>query len=344
MSQEKNKRKTKTIFQRHTFTLIYLIIPLLISCAPKNNATPIQSETKSIKTQVATNAPILPSTDIPQEIMPTGDTPIIDESPSASIPTVTLDPADWQQLPIFPTQLSETALTIYNLGGFLGNNPQAFSKIGDCNSIYPDFLAWYEINPNTIRLGEYGYLQDTLDYFEGSWGHKSIAAKIGLTALSVMAPLWNDSEKCEANETPLDCEFRLNKPAFAIISFGTNDAQGSADFENSMRRVIENTIGNGVVPILTTKADNQEGDHSINLKIVELAYEYDIPLWNFWAAVQDLPNHGLETPSHLAYSEQISWVNYESWESMEYGWTVRNLSGTQLMDTIRQLILNQETN
>ena len=47
------------------------------------------------------------------------------------------------------------------------------------------------------------------------------------------------------------------------------------------------------VPIIATKADNLEGDNSINATVAQIAYDYGIPLWNFWAAVQPLPNHGL---------------------------------------------------
>ena len=54
-------------------------------------------------------------------------------------------------------------------------------------------------------------------------------------------------------------------------------------------------LGAGVVPILATKADNRELDDRINRDMSLLAAEYDLPLWNFWAAVSDLPNRGLYT-------------------------------------------------
>jgi len=49
----------------------------------------------------------------------------------------------------------------------------------------------------------------------------------------------------------------------------------------------------GVVPILATKADNREKDERINRDMSMLAAEYDLPLWNFWAALSDLPGRGL---------------------------------------------------
>jgi len=52
-------------------------------------------------------------------------------------------------------------------------------------------------------------------------------------------------------------------------------------------------IDAGVVPILATKADNRELDDRINKDMVLLASDYDLPLWNFWAALSDLPGRGL---------------------------------------------------
>ena len=76
-----------------------------------------------------------------------------------------------------------------------------------------------------------------------------------------------------------------------------------------MRQIIEYSLEQGVVPILATKGDNLEGDHSINAEIAEIAVEYDIPLWNFWAALQPLPNQGHSTELndgfHLSFSRNF---------------------------------------
>ena len=83
--------------------------------------------------------------------------------------------------------------------------------------------------------------------------------------------------------------------------------------------------------ILATKADNLEGDHSINAAIAEIAYEYDIPLWNFWAAVQPLPDNGLtEDGFHLTYAQPF----FDDPFRMEQGWPWRNLTALQAIDTV----------
>jgi len=92
----------------------------------------------------------------------------------------------------------------------------------------------------------------------------------------------------------LACEARLHKPAIAFILLGTNDASHPEVFEADVRQILDYLIEQGIVPILATKADDFEGDYSINATIARLAYEYDLPLWNFWLAVQPLPDHGLQ--------------------------------------------------
>ncbi len=58
---------------------------------------------------------------------------------------------------------------------------------------------------------------------------------------------------------------------------GTNDVNHKATFEANLRKIIELSLAQGVLPVLTTKADNLEGDQQINRTIAALAYEFDIP-------------------------------------------------------------------
>ena len=112
---------------------------------------------------------------------------------------------------------------------------------------------------------------------------------------------------------------------------GTNDAWHMDTFEPQMRRIIEFSIENGVVPIISTKADNEEGDGSINATIASLAQEYDIPLWNFWLAVQPLPDHGLQDDeAHITWGAN----RFDDPRSMEKGWPVRNLTALQVLDAV----------
>ena len=110
-----------------------------------------------------------------------------------------------------------------------------------------------------------------------------------------LCPLQADPKLCQPGETPLACEFHATRPSIVLISMETGfEGRTAAVYEKYMRQIIEYALEQGALPILATKADNFEGDQSINLTTAKLAVEYDLPLWNFWRAVQSLPNHGMD--------------------------------------------------
>ena len=80
------------------------------------------------------------------------------------------------------------------------------------------------------------------------------------------------------------------------------------------------------------KADNVEKNFSINQDIADLAAEYDLPVWNFWAAVQHLENHGLQDDGiHLTfYSNYFS--HPKTWET---AWAYRNLTALQVLEKLQ---------
>ena len=264
--------------------------------------------------------------------------------------TITLTPSPdfWVDLPVVPANLSERVRNIYERGLEMGNNSHAFSKVGDCHSTNPYFLADYDLGPGIYNLGEFTYLQPAIDYFAGSFSRTSLAAKKGLSTAGALAPLWSDWKYCSSNETPLDCEFRIHHPSFAIISLGTNEAYDvkldRSTFEPRLRRIIEHSIDQGVVPILSTKADNDEGDHYINYVTARLAQEYELPLWNFWKAVQPLPQQGMRSADHLTFAPTKSFTDFSNPAYLEYGMQMRNLTALQVLDMIRWELAQPETN
>jgi hypothetical protein len=243
----------------------------------------------------------------------------------------TLAPDAWQQLPVIPQQISDASRQIYLRGLEMGNNPHAFSKVGDCGSTPSWFLGDFDRGPKYYRLGDYQELTQVIQFFQGSFGRTSLAAKSGFNASSVLTALWADRSQCESKETPLACEYRLNRPSFSLITLGTNDVWHQDVFEDRMRQIIEFSMEKGIVPILATKADNREGDGKINATIARLAVEYDLPLWNYWRAVQDLPDQGLQPDqAHLTWGPN----RFDDPQAMQTGWTQRNLTALQVLDVV----------
>ncbi len=245
-------------------------------------------------------------------------------SPQTAPPPVGFQPDE----PVIPT-LSATARAIYQRGLQMGNNPRAFSKIGDCQSVVPYFLAAFDYGLYT--LGPYANLQPAIDNFSGSWSRDSITSNKGFNVASVFVPVWSDPKRCLPNESPLECEFRINRPSLAIITMETWWGGDPAGYESYLRAIIEFSIAHGTVPILGTKADNIEGGGSINQVIVKLAKEYDVPLWNYWAAVQPLPNHGLIFDGfHLTWARNY----FDQPDVMQNAWPWRNLTALQAIDAV----------
>ncbi len=242
-----------------------------------------------------------------------------------------IGPTDY---PITPT-VSARAREIYQRGLALGNNPHAFSKIGDCQNVVAFFLANFD-KPGQYRLGpDYAYLQSTIDQFHGSFGRPSEAVRGGFNVASVLDPLWTNPKNCKPKETPLDCEFRINRPSLVFVSMETWWAGApAADYEQSLRKIVEYAIGHGALPILATKADNLEKDGGLNAAVVRVAQDYDVPLWNFWLAVQPLPDRGLlKDGFHLTIGHKGQFI-FDDPENMRGAWPWRNLTALMALEAV----------
>ena len=238
---------------------------------------------------------------------------------------------DWQSWPVVPV-VSQRAKEIYQRGLANGNDPTRFSKIGDCQVIRQYFLGYFDKGNDAWRFGNsLPKYKDVLAQFHGSYFRLSMSVRTGFNVASVLSAINSDPNVCKAGETPLECEFRDWNPSIAIISMETwTENRPTAAYEGYLRKIVDYVISQNVLPILATKADNLEGDNSINQMIARVAYEYDIPLWNFWAAAQPLPNHGLlEDGFHLTNGTSMLHD-----EGLQIAWNVRNLTALQALDKV----------
>jgi hypothetical protein len=183
-----------------------------------------------------------------------------------------------------------SARLLYQQGLALGNDPHAFSVLGDCQSLAETFMGVYDTDPAQV-VSLPADLQAAVAQFTGSFNRESPTIKGGTTAGAVLWGAWHENKyTCQTGESPLDCELRLHKPSIVIINLGTHYETRNITY---LRKILDRLTGQGIVPILTTKADNRELDERLNQEMALLAVEYDVPLWNFWAAVSDLPNNGV---------------------------------------------------
>jgi hypothetical protein len=317
---------------------LFLLIFLLSACSA-GQVAPLSIPVQATEP----NAPLAvqPTQENVVSNMQATDLPATEDVP----PTMTFTPKPpleegaWMQMPAVPAGISDSMRAVYERGLALGNDPNRFSVIGDCQNVSSYFLAVFD-KPGEFSLGEdYAYLQPTIDHYQDSFSRQSLAVKGGFNVAAILSPLRADPESCNHNESPLDCELRTWRPSVVFVSMETWWSEKPAEvYDKHMRQVIERILEAGAVPIIATKADNLEGDHSINATIAQIAYDYEIPLWNFWAAVQPLPNHGLSDDNfHLTFARNF----FDDPVRMKSAWPWRNLTALQTLDVIHRGLMEQ---
>ena len=230
-------------------------------------------------------------------------------------------------------------------GQQLGNRPNVFSKVGDSITESSAFLVAF--GEGRYNLDQYARLQEAIDYFSqaearagNSFVNRSLAAKTGWTSWSVINPRMAEADYCKDGEMPLVCEYRWARPSFAVIMLGTNDVVEIplAAYELQMRQVIEISLNTGIVPIISTIPPmhwrgNEGRVQEFNAVITQLAQEYEIPLCDYWAALQGLPNDGLNSDG-IHPSESTGAQAIFTPFNLQSGMTMRNLVTLQAIDAV----------
>ena len=272
------------------------------------------------------------------------DLPLIPVTHSRNLIGVTID---------LSPEVADNIRRIYLLGQGSGNQAHVFSKVGDSITVAPHAFA--PISSENYNPGNFYYFQDTVDYFlagEARDGNPfespSLAAAVGWAASNALNPKFADDTLCLQNESPLECEYRHNQPAFALIMFGTNDVGlvSQSAFYSHMERVVQISIDKNIVPIIST-IPPREGfefqSEAFNDVIVRIANSYDIPLWDYGAAMRALPNNGLDIdgvhpsipPKGVRGSADFQTYN------LGYGYVIRNLTTLEILDAVLEAAQGQ---
>lgn len=287
--------------------LIYIFVIVSLTVSSCSGANIDEMEHKS-----ATN--IISITEVVQSIQEHTETLEPTQVFQTPTPDLRTPPDQWQDWPIIP-EVTNKAIDIYQHGKLKGINSHAFSKIGDCHNIKEAFLGIYDKEGRYFLRPDELEWQLTIDNFTGYFDRDGEAIEQGLNVATALSPLHANADNCLASEGPLQCELRTIKPSFAFVSFErwwSNETPPEV-YEKYLRIVIETIISNGTVPILVTKADNKEGNHRLNQIIVNLAFEYDIPLYNWWKAAQFLPHRGMDPERDDGFH-----ISFESWDTRSY--------------------------
>ena len=272
--------------------LSFMMSVLITACkgeaTPQAVIIPVSGPTQTFPT--VPSAPRPTTTQKPKKFSPITPMPTQASKPTSEPQASPTALADWKRLPVIPENVDPSLQKVYEKGLEMGNDPHAFSIFGDCQERPKDFFGAFETDPTVVESLS-PELQEVVANFQGSFNRESPTAQDGTTPGALLWNQWHRGEYgCNFSETPVQCELRIHRPSFVIIQIGTHFESRNTEY---LRRVILQLLDAGVVPILATKADNREKDERINRDMSMLAAEYDLPLWNFWAALSDLPNRGL---------------------------------------------------
>jgi LysM repeat protein len=239
---------------------------------------------------------------------------------------------------------------IYQLGQSLGNGANVFSKVGDSITVNEGFLTPFGLRQ--YALYEHSYLQAVVDHYDSGWArthtpfaNASLAAGIGWSSLIMLDPDYADQELCNDDETPLECEYRLVKPSVAIIMLGTNDVPGISNYayEAAMREIIEISLEKGIIPVISTippmhRTGMESRVAAFNTILANLTFEYELPLMDYWSALQDLPNQGIGSDGVHPTRAPGLLDGYLSAENLRYGIPMRNLVALQALDAVWRFV------
>jgi hypothetical protein len=269
-----------------------------------------------------------------------------------------LDAAPFQSLPIVPVidgAMQAHLQSVLAYGAQRGNRPDVFAKVGDSITYSPyflDALGLPSYDPtNPAVTGSNTYLAATIDFFRvqtvdvtgsNSFDRTSVASHGGWKTTDLLNPLTQ----------PLLNELLATRPAFALIMIGTNEAanlQDAAGYQTRLIQVVQTTLNLGVIPVLSTIPDllinggaSEAGVPIYNQIIANVAAAFDVPLWNYWAALQSLPGKGLDgTGVHPNTDPQGTGLLTSA--ALQYGFNVRNLTALEVLNELRRAVLRDET-
>lgn len=162
---------------------------------------------------------------------------------------------------------------------------------------------------------------------------------------------------CTNGENQLACEVRQSKPAFALVMIGTNDVDALAvgsitltDYKNQITTIVNQLQQSGVIPVLSTlpprldqNGSLQDEVNQLNQAIIEVAQTKNIPLWNYWRALQELGsanNYGMDPDGIHPNTYRGDLAATMDSLGLKYGYNVRNFTALQVLSKLKSIVID----
>ncbi len=218
-----------------------------------------------------------------------------------------------------------------------------FAKVGDSITVDTNFLDCYA--GTDVMLDTESALEPTRTWFNQtavsasntSFDRTTLSAAVGWSAGSAIA----------GSPTPIEQEVSAINPAFAVVMFGTNDtsAIGFWTFEKSLRGVVDQLLGLGVVPLLSTIPPRSDSTTmnalvpEMNAIIRAVAQYRQIPYMDYWQTLNTLPAYGLAGDG---IHPQVYSGPHGCWltpPALQYGCNQRNRVTLESLDRVRRFLV-----
>ncbi len=213
-----------------------------------------------------------------------------------------------------------------------------FIKAGDSITVATQFMTCFA--GNNIKLAQNADLASDIGLFKmgdadgtSPFDRASVAAKVGWSADGVLAPAGLPPDP---SVSWLNTEFANVFPRYALVMFGTNDvySRSIVTFESSMMTIVDDLVGQGVIPILSsvppndgTSPDAMAANQRVptfNAVVRAIAQARQLPFIDFWKELEPLPLHGLG-PDGVHPAAALSGPCDLTNVGLQYGYNVRNL-------------------
>ncbi len=231
---------------------------------------------------------------------------------------------------------------IFATGQNLGLRHDVFAQVGDRIPTDPAFLDDLG-DVSLVQWDTYqADLEATLQTFlpagdeQNNFTRISLAANANWQVANLLMPEWADPGLCQPGEAPVMCEYRTTQAAYALISVGRNDSDLTA-FRQNLQSVVEASINAGVVPVLVTLPGSPENTLQHNIVVVEVADAFNVPVWNLWLLLRDLPEYGV-TPDGFLTNAGPGQTAIFAPDYLAYGANQANLSVLQLLKSLTEVV------
>lgn len=273
-------------------------------------------------------------------------------------------------LPVIDSSMKDRLRTIYTTSPARQSPDHSgvFIKIGDSITESGSFLVDIGCGDEIFRPQDSG-LSATVNFFRGtafpdsytsSWCSGNPGGSNAFSRSSAAATMgWTTNDVCGSGcaagaNNPVGQEIRTMRPSIALIMIGTNDigqdsplATASLDgYRTRLTALVNQVIAAGVIPVLSTipPRTDEGGRFSAYVQpyneiIAQVAADRQIPLWNFWRAIDGLAAHGLEDGVHPSiYLREKGATMTDA--GLAYGYNVRNLNAIQILEKVKRIVLD----